>query len=244
MTAAVVLAAGRGTRMGALTAATPKPLLPVGGRPLIEHILRGVAAAGIRRAVVVIGYLGDAIEQALGTGERLGLQLTYCRQADTDGTAHALLLTEPLVSSEDCLVSWGDILVPQPFYREFLDAFARAPCDAQLAVNEVEDPWRGAAVYVDDDWRVVRLEEKPSPGTSTTRWNNAGILLHTPPAFGYARRVAASPRGEYELPQAVAQMVRDGCVVRAVPVRGAWCDVGTPEDLAAANRVVGAVGEP
>ena len=89
MMTAVVLAAGRGTRMGALTASTPKPLLAVAGRPLIEHVLGGFAAAGVRRAVVVTGYLGDAVEAALGDGSRLGLQTVYCRQDRTDGTARA-----------------------------------------------------------------------------------------------------------------------------------------------------------
>jgi len=235
MTTAVVLAAGRGTRMGALTAATPKPLLPVAGRPIIEHILGGFAAAGVRRAVVVTGHLGNAIERALGGGEHLGLQIVYCRQEHANGTARALLLAEPLIGVVPFALSWGDILVPRRFYGEFLRAFAQQPCDAQLAVNEVEDPWRGAAVYVDEAWRVRRLEEKPRRGASTTRWNNAGILVLTPLAFDYARRVAPSARGEYELPQAIAQMVEDGRTVRAVAVRGPWSDVGTPEDLAAAH---------
>jgi dTDP-glucose pyrophosphorylase len=235
MTTAVVLAAGRGTRMGALTAATPKPLLPVGGRPMIEHVLRGFAAAGVRRAVIVTGYLGDAVQAALGGGERLGLELRYCRQEHADGTARALLLAERFVGREPFLLSWGDILVPHVFYAEFLDAFARRPCDAQLAVNAVDDPWRGAAVYVDADWRVQNIEEKPPRGSSRTGWNNAGVLMLTLLALDYARRLDPSARGEYELPQAIAHMVRDGHVVRAVPVRGPWSDVGTPDDLAAAQ---------
>ncbi len=237
MTTAVVLAAGRGTRMGALTATTPKPLLPVAGRPIIEHVLGGFASAGVRRAVVVTGYLGAAIEGALGPGARLGMEIAYCRQERADGTARALLLAEPLIGRDPFAVSWGDILVPAAFYAEFVAAFARRPCVAQLAVNQVDDPWRGAAVYVHTDWRVHRLVEKPARGTSTTQWNNAGVLMLSGMAFDYARRVGPSARGEYELPQAIAQMVRDGCDVRAVPVRGPWSDVGTAADLAAAQAL-------
>src|SRR5262245_13948584 len=239
MTTAVVLAAGRGTRMGALTAATPKPLLSVAGRPIIEHVLSGFAAAGVRRAIIVIGHLGDAIEAALGGGQRLGLELAYCRQERADGTARALLLAEPLLGSEPFALSWGDILVARPFYAEFVAAFAEHPCDAQLAVNAVDDPWRGAAVYVDADWRVRRIEEKPPRGRSRTGWNNAGVLMLTHLAVDYARRLAPSARGEYELPQAIAEMLRDGRAVRAVPVRGPWSDVGTPDDLAAAQILFG-----
>ena len=237
MTSAVVLAAGRGTRMGALTATTPKPLLSVAGRPIIEHILGGLAAAGVQRAVVVTGHLGDALEQTVGTGARLGLDITYRRQVQADGTARALLLAEPVIGAEPFVLSWGDILVPREFYGDFVAAFARRPCDAQLAVNHVDDPWRGAAVYVDADWRVHRVDEKPARGTSATTWNNAGIMMLTPMAIEYARGVGESARGEYELPQAIAQMVRDQRSVRAVPVRGPWSDVGTPEDLAAAQRL-------
>ncbi len=234
---AVVLAAGRGTRMGALTADRPKPLLRVADMPMIVRVLTGLARGGIRRAVVVTGYLGEQIEAALGDGRELGLAIVYRRQARMDGTARALLLAESLLADAPFVVSWGDILVPIPFYAELLDAYARRPCDALLAVNAVDDPWRGAAVYVGGDGRVEALVEKPAPGSSTTGWNNAGIMAFAPLALAYARQLQPSPRGEYELPQAVAEMVRDGCAVRALPVRGPWSDVGTPEDLAAAQTL-------
>ena len=234
---AVVLAAGRGTRMGALTAQTPKPLLPVAGEPMIERVVRGFARGGVRDAVVVTGYLGEQVEAALGDGGRLGLTITYRQQGRPDGTARALLLAESLIADVPFAVSWGDILVPIDFYRDLLAAYGERPCDALLAVNAVDDPWRGAAVYVDADGRVERIEEKPPPGTSTTGWNNAGIMAFGPVALDYAHRVPPSQRGEYELPQAVAQMVRDGREVRALPVRGPWSDVGTPEDLAAAQTL-------
>jgi NDP-sugar pyrophosphorylase family protein len=225
--------------MGPLTASTPKPLLDVAGKPIIEHVLAGLAAAGIRKVVIVTGYLGDQIQSTLGNGARFGLEVDYCRQERTEGTARALLLAERRVGPEPFLVGWGDILVEPVFYGEFVRAFEAKPCDALLAVNEVDDPWQGAAVYVNADWRVTKLVEKPTRGTSTTRWNNAGIHIFTPSIFDYARRLAASPRGEYELPQAVARMISDGRLVRAFPVSGFWSDVGTPEDLERAQRDFG-----
>lgn len=234
---AVILAAGRGSRMGALTAATPKPLLAVAGTPIVARVLGGLRRAGVRHAVVVTGYLGEQIEAALGDGAVLGLAIDYRRQTAPDGTARALLLAAPLLDRRPFAVCWGDVLVPAGFYATFLEAFAARPCAAQLAVNAVDDPWRGAAVYVEADWRVSRVEEKPPRGSSTTGWNNAGIMAFAPLVLDYARRLAPSSRGEYELPQAVAQMVCDGRDVRAVPIDGPWSDVGTPADLAAAQTL-------
>jgi NDP-sugar pyrophosphorylase family protein len=222
--------------MGALTATRPKPLLPVRGCALIEHVVGGLRAAGIGRAVIVTGYRGEQIEAALGDGERLGVELVYCRQERAEGTARALLLARAHLGPEPFALSWGDVLVTQGFYAELLSAFAARPCAVRLAVNEIDDPWRGAAVYVDAAWRVTKLEEKPPRGTATTRWNNAGIFVFDPVVWRYAAALPPSSRGEFELPQAISRMVRDGCDVRAVPIRGFWSDVGTPADLERAER--------
>jgi bifunctional UDP-N-acetylglucosamine pyrophosphorylase/glucosamine-1-phosphate N-acetyltransferase len=225
--------------MGTATASTPKSLLEVAGKPLIEHILGGLTRADLRRLIVITGHLGEHIESRLGNGARFGFDETvYVRQTQLDGTARALLLAEAAVGGESFLLSWGDILVAPSFYRGFVDRFEALPCAAQLAVNEVDDPWQGAAVYVDADWRVERMEEKPPRGTATTRWNNAGILVLSPAIFDYARRLERSERGEFELPQAIARMVADGLTVRAYPIRGFWSDVGTADDLKRACEFV------
>ena len=233
---AVILAAGRGTRMGALTATTPKPLLPLCGRPIIEHILLGLRTAEVRDAVIVTGYRAEQIEAHLGDGAALGMRLSYRRQARPEGTARALQLARAAVGERPFVLTWGDVVIDAAEYRAVLDEFERAPCDVLLTLNQVDDPWRGAAVYVDERWRVTQLIEKPPRGTSRTRWNNAGVCVCTPRIFGYAARLPPSERGEYELPQAVAAMLADGCTVRALPLRGFWSDLGSPEDLAAAEE--------
>ena len=235
---AVILAAGRGTRMGALTEHTPKPLLPLKGRPIIEHILIGLRAAGVDEAIVVTGYRGEQIEAHLGDGARFGLRLAYLRQQTAEGTAKALLLAQDVAQRAPFALSWGDIIVEPHTYTALTAAFARQPCDAVLMVNKVDDPWRGAAIYTDADWRVTRLVEKPPRGSAQTRWNNAGLFIFTPLIFTYAERLQPSARGEYELPQAIAAMIADGRAVYACPVRGFWSDVGTPEDLAVAEQAL------
>lgn len=231
---AVVFAAGRGTRLGALTSTVPKPLLPVGGRPIIVHILDGLQRAGIREATIITGYLAEAIELELGNGEASGLPLRYVRQEKPDGTARALLLVREWLGDARFLFSWGDILVRPENFRAVVRASRLA--DAAIAVNEVDDPWAGAAVYLDASNTVQRIVEKPARGTSSTHWNNAGFGVLGPEIWQHVQQLEPSSRGEYELPRAVASLVASGARVVGVPVEGDWFDIGTPEDLERARE--------
>jgi NDP-sugar pyrophosphorylase family protein len=237
VTHAVVLAAGRGTRLGDLTADAPKPLLGVGGRPILVRILDGLIRAGIDDVVIVTGYLGDRIGAEIGNGAASGLSVRYLRQEQFDGTARAVALAREHLGDERFVFAWGDILVRPENYRAAVRRSRLA--DAVIAVNEVDDPWAGAAVYVDDAMRVTRIVEKPAPGASTTRWNNAGFGVLGPEIWPLIDRLGPSSRGEYELPQAIAALIESGATVIACPVEGPWFDVGTPEQLEAARREFG-----
>ena len=237
ITKAVLLAAGRGSRLGALTERQPKPLLVVAGRPIIVHILDGLRRAGIEEITVITGYLGDVLERELGNGAASGLSLRYVRQETLNGTARAVGLARGWLGDEQFFVGWGDILVRPETYRRVIRAARLA--EAAIAVNEVDDPWAGAAVYVDESNRVQRIVEKPDKGTSTTRWNNAGLSVFGSSIWSEIDRLQPSERGEHELPQAVAALVAGGARVVAVPVEGEWFDVGTAEDLERARAEFG-----
>jgi dTDP-glucose pyrophosphorylase len=203
---------------------------------LIEHIITGFAAAGVRDLIIVTGYRGEQIETAVGDGARLGVRIIYRRQTAAEGTARALLLARDALADQPFALSWGDILVQPEFYAALVQRFRARPCDALLALNAVDDPWAGAAVYVDDTGRVSRIIEKPRRGSSTTRWNNAGVFVFDPLVLDYAARLRPSPRNEYELPQAIAAMIADDRAVYSLPIAGYWSDVGTPDDLRRADR--------
>ena len=235
---ALILAAGRGTRMRHLTEEVPKPMLPVAGRPLLEHILDALRDAGIDRCVIVTGYRAERIEDHFGNGARFGMELAYRRQERRDGTARALLLGRDAVGDRPFLLAWGDILSDRRNYPALLARFSELRPDGLLAVNWVEDPHRGAAVYVDARNRIERIVEKPPRGTANTHWNNAGIGVFTADVFEYAGTVRPSPRGEYELPDVISAMIADGRTIYALPLEGFWSDVGTPADLARAERLL------
>jgi NDP-sugar pyrophosphorylase family protein len=237
-TTAVLLAAGRGKRLGALTADMPKPMLDIAGAPLISHIVDVFAAAGLERFVIVTGYLSEQIEVWAKIYERQnpGIRIVTVRQPELNGTGGAILAAKPHLASEDRFVfGWGDILMDRANYPRFVDHARNDEYDLLLAVNRVKDPFRGAAVYVDAHLIVERIDEKPPKGTAKTEWNNAGLFATGQIIFEYIECLKPSTRGELELPAAISQMIADGRVVRAVDMRGFWSDVGTPEDLEAAR---------
>lgn len=238
ITTAVLLAAGRGKRLGDLTAYTPKPLLDIAGSPLISHIVDALSGAGIANFIVVAGHLAEQIEQWAKTHSRdnPGIKITTVRQPELNGTGGAMLAVKTHLAGEARFVfGWGDILMDVANYPRFAHHAREDEYDLLLAVNRVKDPFRGAAVYVSKDMQVERLDEKPKRGTAKTEWNNAGLFATGPIIFDYIAKLEMSPRGELELPAAIAQMIADGRVVRAVDMRGFWSDVGTAEDLKAAR---------
>ncbi len=236
---AVLLAAGRGKRLGSLTLRTPKPLLEVAGAPLVQHIALALGDAAIDRFVIVAGYLAEQVEAwAAAFGKRHPeFDLSVVRQGELSGTAGAMLAAKAAVAGDRRFIfGWGDVLMDRANYRRFAARAAEDDYDLLLAVNRTKDPWRGAAVYLTGEMRVERLVEKPPRGTSTTPWNNAGLFSAGASLFDYLERLEPSPRGKLELPLAIPAMIADGLVVRAIDMRGFWSDVGTPADLELARR--------
>ncbi len=237
---AVLLAAGRGARLGELTAKTPKPLLEIAGAPLIAHIVHVLERAGIRDFGIVVGYLAEQMEHWCHehVASNPHIVITPIRQGELNGTGGAMLAAESFLGGEERFVfGWGDILMDRANYPRFVEHARHDEGDLLLAANRMKDPFRGAAVYIAPDLGVERLDEKPAEGTAKTEWNNAGLFAADRRLFAYLKRLERSERGEYELPQAISQMIADGLVVRAVEMRGFWSDVGTPADVEAARAL-------
>ncbi|HOF90053.1 MAG TPA: nucleotidyltransferase family protein [Armatimonadota bacterium] len=232
---ALILAAGRGVRLMPLTAACPKPMVPVGGMPILERILRGLRVAGIDDAVVVHGYHGAAIERYFGDGARVGMRLHYRAQPTLGGTADAMRLTRDLFDDEPFLMQWGDLLVDPANYPAIIERFITDPADPAvvLGVNWVEDPYAGGAVYRDGD-RVLRLAEKLPPGTAGTHWNIAGLMVFTPAIWDYIDRTPRPETGEFYVTYTMEYMLRHGEPITAFPLIGERMHFTSPADIAAA----------
>jgi NDP-sugar pyrophosphorylase family protein len=213
----------------------PKPMVEVGGRPMLWHVLRALAGAGVQDAAVIVGYMADSIRNYFGTGENVGLKLSYFTQEIQDGTGRAAEPAREYLSGGPFFFTFGDILTKAKAYVEMAGVFDQSPTDLLLAVRRVDDPYRGGAVYTDGD-RVTEIVEKPPKGSSRTDLISAGIFIASPVFFDYTSRLELSERGEYELPDAIRMMIESGLDVRAFELVSYWRDVGTPEDLIGAGR--------
>ncbi|MHA1732667.1 MAG: nucleotidyltransferase family protein [Promethearchaeota archaeon] len=236
-----MLAAGRGTRLLPLTRETPKPLLPVQGKPILQWIVEGLVGAGFRDLHVVVGFGREKVVESFGDGSGFGAEIRYVRQDVQGGTGDAVNLVrdDERFLATPFVVTYGDILCNYGVYRE-LGRLLEGGSEFALVVNRVEDPWAGAAVYFSAEPGaepgggnsfVEKIVEKPPKGTSTSKWNNSGVYLLSRPVFDWISRTPVSARGELELTQAIGLGIAGGArfrVVRVPPGDGFWCDVGTP----------------
>ena len=231
---AVILAAGRGTRLGDLTLNTPKPLLPVAGRPMLDHILLGLQEAEVKEIMLIVGYLGEQIIDHYGDSA-FGMHFNYAVQEKANGTAAALLLAKDFAKNDNSFVIYGDILTQPGSHSAIAQTFEMRHCDGVIGLNWVADPWEGGAVYREDG-RIKQVVEKPPKGTSTSNWNIAGVSVFAPSLWERLDRVTPSPRGEYELTSALDMMIAEDCQLFGHEIKGFWSDAGTPERLAESNR--------
>lgn len=234
---AVVLAAGEGRRLRPITLTRPKHMIPIGGRPLLEHHLLSLRDSGIKETLLVVNYKSDQIKGYFEDGSNLGIKIEYIRQKETGGTADAFALAEDYVNG-DFLATYGDLLISSEVVRSALDLHLRESPAATLTTVEVEHPERYGVIKTTQN-RVVEIVEKPMPGTITSRQINAGVYVFSPEIFKAIKRTERSPRGEQEITDSIRLLIENEETVLAAKVSADhWLDVGRPWDLLDANMRV------
>jgi dTDP-glucose pyrophosphorylase len=231
---AVILAAGRGTRMREMTAELPKPMLEVRGKPVLQHIVEGLRDAGVGNVLIIVGYRADAVQNFFGDGSRYKIGIQYATQTVQDGTGRVIELARNFVGLAPFVLGYGDILVAPENYKSIVDL--AEDVEAVVSVTRGEDVTKGGAVFLNDQMDVVDLREKSKPGEATSPWYNAGLYSFRPSIFDFTAKLKPSPRGEYELTDAIREIAQSGKKVRALKLTGVWADVRDPDILARLNQ--------
>ncbi len=235
---AVIMAGGFGTRLRPLTAHVPKPLVPVGNVPIMEHTVRLLKRHGFSDLVVLLYFMPETITSHFGDGSRWGVHMTYITPAADLGTAGAVRFAAE-ESGEPVLVMSADVLTD--FDLESAAAFHRAKgAEATMVLTRVEQPLAYGIVITDEEGRILRFLEKPAWGEVFSDTINTGIYLLEPSVFG-----TIPPQRPYDFGKELfPALLASGRSLWGHVARGYWRDVGdlTEYRTAHIDLLQGAVG--
>ena len=231
---AVILVAGKGTRLQPLTDYTPKPMLNVGGRPLLEWMIMRVKETGINDILLVTKYHEEQIVDYFGNGSKHGVNISYKTQEKTLGTANAFYQAKKFVGKDKFMALYGDHYIAESVLKKIKDNHR----EGEVAVGAllVDDPSQYGAFELDGDY-IKRVVEKPPKGTEPSKYANIGIYIFPSGVFEYIDQTPLSPRGEYEITDTMQLMIEDKVLLRKHEIETMdWLDIGLPWNMLEANR--------
>ena len=215
----MILAAGKGTRVRPLTNEMPKPMIPVKGKPLIQHIIELCRKHEIREIILSIGYLGEKIREHFGDGSHLGVDITYIEEDEEMGTAGPLKLAKKMLDGPFLMFN-GDVL--SDVNLQDMIAFHNEQSGmATIALTQVEDTSSFGVIRLLGN-KVVGFVEKPK-GQEDSKLINAGVYVLEPEILNYI------PEGKAMLEKDVFPKLTDEGKLFGYPFDGQWFDTGTPE---------------
>jgi mannose-1-phosphate guanylyltransferase len=223
---ALILSAGEGTRLRPLTLDRPKPMLPVGGKPILEHLVTLLRNHGVTEIAMNLHYKPDVITDYFGDGGQFGVRITYSRERRLLGSAGAAKQLEAFLGEGGApfFVLYGDVLANIDL-TALLDAHRSNEATATLALYEVEDPSRCGIVDIAPDGRITRFTEKPAPGTATSNLANAGIYVLDPTVL---RDIPGHVPYDFGM-DVFPNLLADGRALFGIRTNGYLLDIGAPD---------------
>ena len=232
----VILHGGHGTRLRPLTHTGPKQLIPVANKPISQHVLEDLKETGISDIAIVLGDLyPEKVIECYGNGEAFDVKITYIRQAEPKGIAHAIGLCEEFVGASSFTAYLGDNLLKGGVNR-FVKEFESSKHDSMILLCKVKSPQRFGVAEFDLHGKLKRLVEKPKKPPS--EYALTGIYFFKPVIFEAIKHLRPSWRGELEITEAIQWLLEKGFDVGYRLVEGWWKDTGTPEDILESNRLM------
>lgn len=232
---AIVLCAGLGTRLRPLTFSTAKHLIPVANKPVLYYGLESLVAVGAREIGIIVSKDSrSVIQNAVDDGQRWGAQVTYIEQPQPRGLAHAAQCAQSFVGTEQFVMYLGDNLIPEGLTAA-VEQFRRSGANALVMLKPVDDPSSFGIAELDGE-RIVRLVEKPRQPRSNLAIVGGYVFDHN--IFESIARIKPSWRNEYEITDAIQDLIERKLTVIPYVVHGWWKDTGKPADILDANRTI------
>jgi glucose-1-phosphate thymidylyltransferase len=245
ITKAVILAAGKGTRLLPLTRAIPKEMIRIGTKPIIEHVIDFLRTGGIEEILIIIGRKKEQIMDHLGSGKAYGVDISYKIQEDPRGTADATYYARNFVG-EDCFVLiYGDnYFKPFESIIKFLNFHInKKKAEATIVLHPVEDPTRFGLVNIDDQGKILKLIEKPTMKEAKDYLSDgkylsiAGLLILNHSVFSYIKQIEKGIGNELWLTDAIELMRQDNREMFGYVYQGTRYDIGTFQSLLEADSM-------
>ncbi len=236
VTKAIILSGGEGTRLSPLTQKFPKQLIPLANIPIIDLVIEDILECGITEICIILGnnspkLVKDHINEKFSSGANL----TFIKQGDALGIAHAVLCAKEFIGTDSFLVYLGDNVLENGIYEYYLEFQTHNV--PTILLSPVENPEAyGIAIIDPDDGSVFHLEEKPPKSNSNLAI--VGVYLLTPAIIQYMENLEPSHRNELEITDALENMIMDGGTMKGRIIKGWWKDTGTLKEVLDANKKI------
>jgi bifunctional UDP-N-acetylglucosamine pyrophosphorylase/glucosamine-1-phosphate N-acetyltransferase len=236
---AVIIAAGKGKRLSPITSTTPKPMIPIGGKPLLEHSILSLREVGIKEILIIVGYRENIIKDYFGDGlNKFNVKIDYISQIEHLGTAHAVGFAKDFVGEDNFLLMYGDLLTDPKVFEEIIISYKKDQTEGLISLFEVSHPQEYGIISLDSAGYVESITEKPSSDLELGNLANAGIFIFNPLIFKAVEKTEPSIRKELEFTDSMRILINDlngkikGYVIKDL----FWSDIGLPWHLLDANK--------
>ena len=227
---ALILAGGRGLKMKPLTEELPKPLLPIHGRPVLQHQIELLRNFDVRDVYILIGHLGEKVKYYFGDGSKFGINITYIEQPRRElGTGYALYLTRNFFAQDPFVMIYGDELIDINL-KDFIDYYLESNPIAVIALTSTKHPHPYGAARLRGD-SIVEFMEKPNAREASSHVISAGLFCLNPKIFQHLNSKTSLALEKNVFPELAKESNLKGYLFE-----GQWFDIGTPEIYAKAIR--------